>query len=98
MGRDEYKETKVLRYACSAPKQIIQFNENGHPLYSSGTYPKYIKEDENSYIYVSDNAARVVVVVNEAGKLRFNTLVLHILPRIHLTCLESVMTVCCGYL
>lgn len=71
MDRDDYKETKVVRYAGSTEKQIKQFSENGDSLYSSGTYPKYIKENGNSDIFVSDNAARAVVVANHSGKLSF---------------------------
>lgn len=71
MTDDRKYRCRVVRFEGSKERQIIQYDHEGKPLYTSGMLRKYVKENQNGDICVADCNAGAVVVTDRAGKFRF---------------------------
>lgn len=71
MDSEDHKETRIVRYYGDIEKQIIESNDKGRPLYLPGHYRKFLCENGNLDVCVTDSDAGALVVVNQAGILRF---------------------------
>jgi hypothetical protein len=71
MISNDREQCKVVRYIGFKDEQHLQFDDWGHPLYSSDTSYKYISENKNLDICVADHTDNAVVVVKQSGKFRF---------------------------
>lgn len=71
MGSDDGKQAKVVRYCGSTEKKTFQWDLEGKHLKAPHQNFKYLCENRNLDICVTDIAAFAVVVVSTAGKLRF---------------------------
>ena len=58
LNREDYKQTKVVRYSRSTEQQTIQKDDQGKPLYKSVPSSKYLSENRKLEICLADYAAR----------------------------------------
>lgn len=66
------EKPKVVRYSCSTENQTSLYNKKIQPLYSSDVYSKYISENRNLDICVSDrDACAVMVSIKPGNSIRF---------------------------
>lgn len=71
MFSNDETQSKVVCYSGKREKRTIQFDDEGKPLYSGNKKIKFITENRNLDICVSDCDAGAVVVVDYTGKLQF---------------------------
>lgn len=71
MDNEDHTETRIVRYRGEIEKQIIESNDKGRPLYLPWHYRKFLCENGNLDVCVTDSDAGALVVVNQAGILRF---------------------------
>lgn len=75
INSDDDEKTKIVRYCGSIEKQTIQFDKNGKPLFSTNflmmNNSRYLCENRNRDICVSNTSPGNVLVVNHAGDIRF---------------------------
>nr|XP_022292427.1 uncharacterized protein LOC111103438 [Crassostrea virginica] len=62
---------RVVRFAVSEERQVIQYDSEGKGLYAPGKGRKYVKENRNGDVCVADYDGKAVVVTDKAGTLRF---------------------------
>lgn len=70
LDSDDDNHAKVIHFCGYRVIQTIQYDADDFPLYFAGSI-KYISENRNLDICVSDCVAGAVVVVNQTGKFRF---------------------------
>ncbi|XP_062585406.1 uncharacterized protein LOC134247084 [Saccostrea cucullata] len=71
MCTHNYEHYKIVSYEGQTIKQEIEKDNKGKPLYKRGEMMLFVTENNNGDICASDCNGKKVVVVNKAGKLRF---------------------------
>ncbi|XP_062591524.1 uncharacterized protein LOC134253016 [Saccostrea cucullata] len=66
-----FEHYKVVLYEGKKIKQEIEKDDQGKPLYKGGNMMLFVSQNNNGDICASDCNAKVVVVVNNAERLRF---------------------------
>lgn len=70
MFSDDETQSKVVCYSGNKEKRTFQFDDESKPLYSGNKKIKFITENRNLDICVSDCDAGAVVVIDYTGKLQ----------------------------
>ncbi|XP_048738767.2 E3 ubiquitin-protein ligase TRIM71-like [Ostrea edulis] len=69
MRTTDFSQHKIVRYQGHTVKQEII--EDGKSIYKEGKHALYVVENNNGDICASDGNAKVVVVVDKTGRVRF---------------------------
>lgn len=64
-------QSKVVPYSGSKEKQSIQFDDEGKSFFSGNSNVKYITENRNHDICVTDNEACTLLVLSQHGNFRW---------------------------
>lgn len=71
MSNADYSEKKIRRYDGKKIRHVIQFDQRGRALFTPGDLAIFVKENKNRDICVVDCQAKVLLILNKAGCVRF---------------------------
>lgn len=71
LSNADYSEKKIRRYYGKKIRQVIQFDQKGRALFTPGDLAIFVKENKNTNICVVDCQAKVLLVLNKSGCVRF---------------------------
>lgn len=71
LSNADYTEKKIRKYDGRKIRKVIQFDQKGRALFTPGDLAIFVKENQNTDICVVDCQAKVLLVLNTFGCVRF---------------------------